>query len=179
MSSGPERPARAVRAWRRRDLRVAAVVLVAAAVAVLFARSGTDPSPAEAARRAALSATPTPTPTPARVPPFDHEPGRTPIPPPTRAGDRLTGDLPETGPPSRAAADRAIQLVLGRYCADPAAYAYPLGPEAVGVAQDWRHLTVALFRIERGASTPSLMLTLDRAGSAYRWTGPAGLLTGC
>jgi hypothetical protein len=155
---------------------VAAVVLVAAAVAVLLARSTSDPSPAEAARRAAVAAAslgPTPT------PPFDHGPGRTPIPPPTRTGDRLTGDLPETEPPSRAAANRAIQLVLGRFCLDPAAYVYPLGPEAAGVAQDWRHLTVALFRIERGASTPSLMLTLDWTGASYRWTGPADLLAGC
>lgn len=176
MSSGPERPSRAVRAWRRRDLRVAVVVLVAAAVAVLLARSGTDPSPAEAARRAALSVAPT---TPTRSPPYDHDPGRTPIPPPTVAGDRLTGDLPETGPPSRVAADRAVQLVLGRFCLDPAAYAYPLGPEAPGVAQDWRQLTVAVFRIERGSSTPSLMLALSWTGAAYRWSGPADLLAGC
>jgi len=157
-------------------VRVAAVVLVAAAVAVLLARSGTDPSPAEAARRAAVAAaslTPTPT------PPYDHGPGRTPIPPPTLAGDRLTGDLPGTEPPSRAAADRAVQLVLGRFCLDPAAYAYPLGPERPGVAQDWRHLTVAVFRIERGSSTPSLMLMLDWTGASYRWSGPVDLLAGC
>jgi hypothetical protein len=160
---------------------VAAVVLVAAAAAVLLARSTSDPSSSEVERRAAVAASASAaaalSPTP--VPPFDRRPGRTPIPAPVRAGDRLSGTLPATGPPARAAATRAVELVLGRFCADPAAYAYPLGPEALGVAQDWRHVSVALFRIERGASTPSLRLTLDWTGAAYRWTGPADLLAGC
>jgi hypothetical protein len=152
---------------------VAAVVLVAAAVAVLLARSTSDPSPSEAARRAALSVAPTPR------PPFDGRPGRTPIPAPAVVGDLLSGTLPEVGPPGRAAAGRAVELVLGRYCADPAAYVFPLGREAAGVEQDWRHVTVAVFRTERGSSTPRLMLTLDWLGEIYRWTGPADLLDGC
>lgn len=155
---------------------MAAVVLVAAAAAVLLARSTSSPSPTEAARRAALSASPTPT------PPYDGLPGRTPIPDPAVAGEQLVGDLPAAGlpgPPGRAAAGLAVGLVLGRYCLDPAAYAYPLGSEGAGVDPDWEHLTVAVFRIERGSSTPALMLTLDWTGDHYLWTGPVALLRGC
>jgi hypothetical protein len=156
-------------------VRVAVVVLVTAAVAVPLARSTSDPSPSEVERRAAVSASATP----ASTPPFDRLPGRTPIPPPVQTGDRLSGTLPETGRPGPVAAMRAIELVLGRFCLDPAAYVYPLGPAAAGVAQDWRHLSVAVFRIERGASTPRLMLTLDWTHVAYSWSGPADLLDGC
>ena len=152
---------------------MAAVVLMAAAAVVLLARSTSAPSPGEAARRAALSASATPS------PPYDGRPGRTRIPDPTVVGEQLVGDLPATGSPGRDSASRAVGLVLGRYCLDPAAYAYPLGSESADVAPDWEHLSVAVFRIERGSSTPALMLTLEWSAGHYLWTGPVDLLEGC
>jgi hypothetical protein len=176
LSSGPERPRRAVRVWRRRSVRVAAVVLVAAAALALL-RSTVDTSPSEVDRPVA-AASPSPVPPPP-APPFDGGPGRTPIPAPTRAGGQLSGPLPASGGPDRTAAVRAVRLVLGRYCPDPESYAYTLGPDALGRTEDWRRVTVLLFKLERGGTAPSLQLRLSWTGRAYRWTGPDELLKGC
>lgn len=178
LSSGPERPQRASRVWRRRGVRVAAAVLVAAAVAVPLARSTPDPSPSEVDRRAASAAAAVPVP-PLPSPPFDRLPGRVAIPAPARTGGQLSGPLPPTGRPDRTAAARALGLVLGRFCVDPDAYAYTLGPEGIWPAEDWRHVTVLLFKLERGGTAPSLQLRLDWTGRAYRWSGPAELSNGC
>jgi hypothetical protein len=69
--------------------------------------------------------------------------------------------------------------VLGRFCVDPDAYAYTLGPDGIRPTEDWRRVTVLLFKLERGGTAPSLQLRLDWTGSAYRWSGPAELSSGC
>ncbi|HEV7653606.1 MAG TPA: hypothetical protein VGP36_02565 [Mycobacteriales bacterium] len=149
-----------------------AAAVLGAAVALLLVRSTSDRSPSSVDRTVAAAA-------PVPTPPYDRRPGRTPIAAPVRSGASLSGGLPATGPPARTAAVRAVDLVLGRFCLEPAAYAYTLGPEGVGRAGDWRHVTVLLFRLERGGTDPALRLALDWTGREYRWTGPAELLRGC
>lgn len=178
VSSGSGRSGRPATVRRRRGLRVAAVVLVVA-VAVVLLRSTVDTPPAAVNHRVQTAA-PTPAEPPRAVPPFDRRPGRTPIPAPTRADGRLTGALPAAGGgPDKAAAVRAVGLVLGRYCDDPRAYAYTLGSTSPVRPEDWRQVVVLLFELERGGNTPSLRLELSWTGPAYRWSGPAALLDGC
>lgn len=177
LSSGTERPRRELRVWRRRGVRVAAVVLVAAASLVLL-RSTVDTSPSEVDRQV-LAGSPSPA-APRPLPPFDRRPGRVPIPAPARAGGLLTGMLPPAGGgPDRAAAARAVRLVLGRYCVEPRAYAFTLGSTEPARPENWRQVTVLLFLLERGGNAPSLQLQLSWTGRAYRWSGPEELLTGC
>jgi hypothetical protein len=176
LSSGPERPRRAARIWRRRSVRAAAVILVTAA-ALLLLRSTVDPSPSTVDPPVAAGTPATAPPRP--TPPFDRLPGRTPIPEPAQTGDALSGRLPGTGPLGKSAAGRAVDLVLGRYCADPAVYTYTLGPDTDGRAADWHHVDVAVFSLERSGAGPALRLFLDWAGSSYRWLGFLNLLFGC
>lgn len=177
LSTGTERPRREFRVWRRRGVRLAVVVLVAAA-SLLLLRSTVDTSPAEVNRQV-LAGSPSPT-APRPLPPFDRRPGRVPIPAPARAGSLLTGMLPPAaGGPNRAEAVRAVHLVLGRYCVEPRAYAFTLGSNESARPEDWRQVTVLLFLLERGGNAPSLQLQLSWTGPAYRWSGPEELLDGC
>lgn len=176
LSSGPGRPRRELRIWRRRGVRVVVVVLAAAAAALLL-RSTVDTRPSGVDRPVPAGSPAVP---PRPLPPFDRSPGRTPIPAPTRAGGQLTGALPPpVRGPDRAAAVRAVGLVLGRYCVEPRAYAYTLGSDEPARPEDWRRVIVLLFQLERGGNAPSLQLQLTWTGRAYRWSGPAGLLDGC
>ncbi|HEU4349833.1 MAG TPA: hypothetical protein VFR35_18800 [Actinoplanes sp.] len=184
LSSGPERPAgpsgsRAVDAWRRalarrsrqrgvrRGVAVVAVLVAAGGLGAL--RSGTDPavpvSP-PAAGAPEVGSLPTP--------PFDRQPGRVPIPAPTHAGWYVRGTLPPTGPPGRAAAERATQLVLGRFCARPERYALSIAPE-----RSWRSVEVFGFGLDRGGDPPGIRLRLSWTGTSYEWTGAAIDLSIC
>ena len=89
LSSGQQRPpeppprpwlAAARRLWRRRGTRAAAVVLVVAAALALL-QVTVRPERRSAGRAAGASPTQLPT------PPFDHRPGRTPIPAPVQTGE--------------------------------------------------------------------------------------------
>ncbi len=183
LASGPDHPPR--RRWGapgsgrpagvRRWARVAAAgVAVAVVLAGLRVSTG-GPGDRPAVRAAGTSAPAAPTPTP----PFDRLPGRTPIPVPAQTGDALSGPLPPTGPVSKVAAGRAVDLVLGRYCADPGTYTYTLGPDSDGRAQDWHHVDVLVFSLNQGGAGPALRFFLDWAGTSYRWLGFLALLNGC
>jgi hypothetical protein len=169
--------------WRRwwagrsaRTRRWVRVVAAVAGIAVVLAllRAGTAGSPGPV-RAAGSSAPAAPTPTP----PFDRLPGRTPIPEPAQTGDALSGPLPPTGPLGKAAAGRAADLVLGRYCAHPRTYTYTLGADSNGRAQDWHHVDVLVFSLLQGGTGPALRFFLDWDGTAYRWLGFLALLDGC
>lgn len=180
LSSGPERPRGEHRIWRRRGVRVA-VVVVAAAAALVLLRSTVHTGPSTVDRPVAQGSTAAPRPVaPLPTPPFDRRPGRTPIPAPAAAGDALSGPLPATGALGRPAAVRAAALVLGRYCLNPQGYAATMGPGRRGAAEDWHHVDVLVFSLERSNSGPVQRLALDWDGrSAYRWRGSGTLLTGC
>lgn len=179
LSSGPERPQqRAVRAWRRRSIRVAAVVVLAGA-ALLLLRSTVDTGSPGASRSTvdrSVAATP-----PRPTPPFDRLPGRTPIPAPAQTGDGLSGPLPAIGGPDKRAAGVAVGLVLGRFCLDPRRYTFTLTPDGTLGHPDWRHVDVLVFGLDDSGSGPELQLFLDWAGDdrAYRWLGFLNLLDGC
>jgi hypothetical protein len=158
---------------------VAAVVLLTAA-ALLLLRSTVDTSPSTVDRPAVAGTTASPRPVPPPpTPPFDGRLGRTPIPGPDRTGSSLSGPLPRTGGPDRQSAARAVDLVLGRFCLEPALYTYTLGPDGTNAVPDWRHVSVLVFSLERGGGAPSLRLSLDWTGTSYRWVGPTRLLVGC
>jgi len=161
---------------------VAAVVLVAAAVAVAGLGTAANPlrrpEPAASARPAGSPpgnprppVSPVP---PLPTPPFDTLPGRTPIPDPTRTGWAVRGRLPALGGPDEAAAVRAAGLVLGRYCAQPAAYRLTAAPEP-----DWRRVSVLVFTIDRSGDRPRIGLRLSWTGRAYDWAGTPVQLAGC
>jgi hypothetical protein len=180
LSSGsrrpPERrgrpwPARARRLWRHRATRVGAVVLAGAAALTLLQLT------APPQRRPAPASAPTPTRTPA--PSFDRLPGRTPIPTPAQTGDRLSGPLPVTGDPGRASATRAANLVLGRYCAEPARYGLTVEPYTDGRSIDFHRLTVVVVDRVLTDSGTEMLLSLVWEGHAYRWFGPLSLVNGC
>jgi hypothetical protein len=183
LSAGPERPpgpesrrwvTRGRRLWRHRGTRAAAVVLVAALALVLL-RATVDPQPRI---RAAAPATASPSPA-GPMAPFDRLPGRTPIPVPAQTRDGLSGPLPVLGGPDRATSVRAVQLVLGRFCAEPQRYVLTLQPDTNGRADDFHHLDVLVTDRELTDSGPAMRLTLDWDGRAYRWLGPLTLLRGC
>jgi hypothetical protein len=179
LSSGPERPPqRASRIGRRRSVRLAAVVLVATA-ALLLLRSTVDTAPPRVPRSTVDRAAPVVPLPPQPTPPYDRRPGRTPIPAPAQTGDGLSGLLPATGGPDRHAADAAVGLVLGRYCLDPAGYAFTLDPDHDGTREDWHHVDVLVFDLQRSYAGPALRLFLDWAGRSYRWLGFLNLLDGC
>jgi hypothetical protein len=181
LSSGQQRPpeprarpwlARARRLWRHRGTRAAAVVLVAATALVLL-QATVRPE------RRAVDRAAGPTPTLVPGPPFDHRPGRTPIPAPVQTGDLVSGLLPFTGLPGRDAAGRAAGLVLGRYCADLSRYAFTIEPYADGRLIDFHHLHVVVVDRVLTDSGTEMQLSLAWEGSAYRWFGPLSLVDGC
>jgi hypothetical protein len=179
LSSGPERPPpRASRVWRRRSVRVAAVVLGAAA-ALLLLRSAVDTSPSGLGRSTVDDPGPTVSLPPRPTPPYDRLPGRTPIPAPAQTGDGLSGPLPAIGGPDKRAAAAAVYLVLGRYCFDPGRYTFTLDPDHDGTREDFHHVDVLVFRLDGSGSGPDLRLILDWAGRSYRWLGFLNLLDGC
>jgi hypothetical protein len=154
-------------------LRAAAAALVAVAAVVLVRFALDDRPPGR-------SAAPTPAPAPASSasaavprPPYDTGPGRTPIPAPTQIGDQLSGVMPDLGGPDRAAARRAADLVLGRYCADPARYTFSLdgGP-------DWRQVRIFLVELDRSGG-PVQQWRLVWTGRTYQWIAPVTLAAGC
>lgn len=98
--------------------------------------------------------------------PYDRLPGRTPIPAPTTSGVRVAGALPPVGGPDEAAALRAAELVLGRACFDPAAYALTLKPEP-----DWRRVTAFVLTLDRSGDAPRITLSLRWTGRTYDWSG--------
>lgn len=174
LSSGPPRPRRVARIWRRRSVRVGAAVLVAV-LAVVLLRLTAAPAPRSTVDRAAAA-----TLTPPRPPPtFDRLPGRTPIPDPAQTGDLLSGPLPVLGQPTEAVARRAAGLVLGRYCADLSRFTLALEPDTDGRSPDYHHLDVLVTDVLYTDSGPAMRLTLDFDGRAYRWLGPLTLLGGC
>jgi hypothetical protein len=175
LTSGPEQPRRVLRIWRRQSVRLAAVVLVAAA-ALLLSRSTVDSGPPGStvdSLSPVVSLPPRPT------PPYDRLPGRTPIPAPAQTGDGLSGPLPAIGGPDKRAAAAAVYLVLGRYCFDPGRYTFTLDPDHDGTREDFHHVDVLVFRLDDSGSGPDLRLILDWAGRSYRWLGFLDLLDGC
>jgi hypothetical protein len=174
LSSGPARPRRVARIWRRRGVRVGAGVL-AAVVALLLLRFTLD-TPRSTVDRPEPAAAPVPV---APPPSFDRLPGRTPIPDPAQTGDLLSGPLPPLGGPTAAVARQAIGLVLGRYCADLDRFTVELVPDTDGAAADYHHLDVLVTDRLYTDSGPAMRLTLDYHERAYRWLGPLTLMRGC
>jgi hypothetical protein len=181
LSSGPRRPpqprprpwlARARRLWRHRAARAGAVALVAAAVLALLLTAHPQRRP-EHAGAPMLTGSPSPAPS------FDRRPGRTPIPAPVHTGGLLSGLLPSTGAPSRNAATRAANLVLGRYCAEPGRYGLTIEPYTEDRSIDFHHLDVVVVDRVLTDSGTEMRLSLDWEGRAYRWFGPLSLLNGC
>jgi hypothetical protein len=173
LSSGPLRPRRIARIWRRRSVRVAAAVLVAVSALVLLrltvdsTRSAVDPP-------AAAVTTPV-----EPAPRFDRQPGRTPIPAPAQTGDLLSGPLPVLGGPGRVAARRAVGLVLGRYCADLTRFSVAVEPDSNGGTVDWHRVLVLVTDRLYTDSGPAMQLGLQWDTRTYRWFGPLTLLRGC
>jgi hypothetical protein len=178
LTSGPDRPRRVARIWRRRSVRLAAVVLVTAA-ALLLLRSTMDTTPSGVARSTVDNPRPVVPLPPRPTPPFDRLPGRTPIPEPAQTGDALSGPLPATGGPDKRAAGAAVDLVLGRYCLDPGGYTFTLDPDHDGTRENYHHVVVLVFRLDGSGSGPDLRLTLDWTGRSYRWLGFLNLRDGC
>lgn len=105
--------------------------------------------------------------------PFDHVRGRTPIPAPTMDVDRVSGDLPPSGGPDRAAALHAVQLVLGRYCRWPDRYELTAAP-----MDGW--LSLGVLAVSRDRTDDSLIdMSLIWTGRSYRWTGVPDQLRLC
>ena len=179
LTSGPERPRRVGRVWRRRGARLAAAVLVAAAAVVLL-RSTVDSSPSgRSGVPPTVAAGPTVPLPPRPTSPYDRLPGRTPIPAPAQTGDGVSGPLPAVGGPHKRAAGVAVGLVLGRYCFEPRRYAFTLEPDHDGARQDWRHVDVLVFRLDGGGAGPYQRLFLDWTGRSYRWLAVLNLLQRC
>ena len=114
-----------------------------------------------------------PVPEPSRGP-YDRLPGRVPIPSPTHAGWFVRGTLPATGALGRPAAERAAQLVLGRYCARPDRYTLTHEPRP-----DWRRVDVLVFGLDRSGDPPAVQLQLTWTGRSYGWAGTAVQLNAC
>jgi len=146
------------------------VVVAATALALLFTAHP---------QRRPLHAAPTPTGSPSPAPLFDRRPGRTPIPAPVQTGDLLSGLLPFTGPPSRNAATRATNLVLGRYCSDPSRYGLTIEPYTEDRSIGFDHVDVVVVDRVLTDSGTEMQLSLTWDGSAYRWFGPLSLVNGC
>jgi hypothetical protein len=179
LTSGPERPRRVGRIWRRRGARVAAVVLVAAAALVLLRSTVDNPPSGWSGVDSTVVAAPTVPLPPRPIPPYDRRPGRTPIPDPAQTGDALSGPLPAVGGPDKRAAGASVDLVLGRYCLDPGHYTFTLDPDRDGTRADWHHVDVLVFGLGDSGSGPALRLFLDWTGRSYRWLGFLTLLDGC
>lgn len=158
---------------RRRRAVATVVVLGAVAVgAALWSTAGTRPGP----RPTLVVVAEVP---PAPAPPYDRLPGRTAIPVPAQTQNQVSGLLPEVGTPSRVAAGRAADLVLGRYCADPRRYTYTLQPDARAAGDGWGDVRVLVFGLDSSGAGPVQDLALRWTGRQYRWIGSLGLLRGC
>lgn len=194
--SGPERPPRrrgrpalpaarsgllgdsATRPGRvRREVTVVVVALAAVAAVVALRTSAARVEPSERAEVAS------PGPDGGEIlpqRPFDRLPGRTPIPAPVLLGyvgqdsQLMRGRLPAIGGPDRTAAAASGELVLGRYCLEPAMYALSVVPE-----RGWRQVTGFAFRLDRSADPPWVIVHLVWTGRAYVWTGSLSQLYGC
>ena len=97
--------------------------------------------------------------------PFDHLPGRTPIPAATVGTDRMGGELPPSDGPDEAAALRAVRLVLGRYCLRPDGYEFTPAP-----LDGWLSLGVLAVQRDRGGGS-LIDVSLIWTGRSYRWAG--------
>jgi hypothetical protein len=195
--SGPERPRRrrgrpVLRAGRsglladnatrlgrvRREVSVVVVALAAVAAVMALRTSAAWVEPRE---RAAAVGSPGPDGgqvLPQR--PFDRLPGRTPIPAPVllghvgQDGQLVRGRLPAIGGPDRTTAAASGELVLGRYCVEPAMYALSVVPD-----RGWRQVTGFAFRMDRSADPPWVIVHLAWTGRAYVWTGSLSQLHAC
>jgi hypothetical protein len=159
-------------------------VLVAAGVVVAL-RAGTEPMPRD--QDALAAAAPTGTVAPPNVysrpafqpPPYDHLPGRTPIPDPEASLDRrtVTGPLPSVGDgkPGAVTAGFAARLVLGRYCRQPWSVAVQTQP----LTRDWARARVKATRSGWRPAYMDLRLTWDAEAAAYVWTGVLAQLGTC
>ena len=157
-----------------------AVAVVVAAGAMLALRAGTEPIESYGAA-AAPPSTVAPPNVYARArpqPPFDHLPGRTPIPNPTAALDRrtLTGPLPRVtdGRPGETAATSAARLVLGRYCRRPWAFTVTTEPRS-----GWQQVRAKASRTVPRRIFLDLRLRWDAPRRAYEWTGVIAQLDTC
>jgi len=109
-------------------------------------------------------------------PPYDHLPGRQPIPAPTPVRDDpgvVEGTLPigpQDGGGGRAPEERAVRMVLGRYCTDPDGLTVTfVGVAAVGVATSpWD-----------GHAVVAVVLYQDGNGGDYQWRGWVDQLRRC
>jgi hypothetical protein len=109
-------------------------------------------------------------------PPYDHLPGRQPIPTPTPLPDDpavVEGTLPigsQDSGGSRAREERAVRMVLGRYCTDPDGLTVTfVGGASVGVATSpWDGQVVA-----------AVVLYQDNDGGDYQWRGWIDQLRHC
>jgi hypothetical protein len=104
---------------------------------------------------------------------FDQLPGRTPIPEATMEVDRVSGELPPSDRPDDAAALRAVQLVLGRYCLRPDGYELTLAP-----LDGWLSLGALAVRWDRGDRS-LIDISLIWTGRSYRWAGIPDQLRRC
>jgi hypothetical protein len=105
--------------------------------------------------------------------PFDHLPGRTPIPSATVGTDRMSGELPPSDGPDEAAALRAVQLVLGRYCLRPDHYELTPAP-----LDGW--LSLGVLAVRRDGGDRSLIdMSLIWTGRSYRWASVPDQLRAC
>ncbi|HEY6747378.1 MAG TPA: hypothetical protein VI357_16880 [Mycobacteriales bacterium] len=154
--------------------RRAAVViaLLAAVVAVPALRAGVGPvtpvdRPPVAGESVAEESATRP------MAPLDHLPGRTPIPAPVAETDRVGGELPPLTGPGRAAAVRAVRLVLGRYCLRPDLYRLTTAP-----LDGW--LSLGVLAVEPGRDDGALVdVSLVWTGHTYRWAGVPDQLRIC
>jgi hypothetical protein len=167
---GPRRRATdAARRWlatgtaRQRQTRavLATLLLAAGAIAALRAGLPEQPQPGQAVWAGAPA------------PPYDTLPGRTPIPAPSLVSE--DGQVVEGTVPVRPLwgheqeqGRRAVGLVLGRYCRDPAALtiAFPYGaagPTYVAVVSD--------RRTGRFVATIALSPTGSEEDGSYEWRG--------
>ena len=167
----------AVSSTARRRVRSAMAVLLGIG-AVLALRVAAEPVvPREGAARTVNQPAPPPEAGMAvPLPPFDRLPGRTPIPAPTMGPDRqvVRGPLPAVGGPHRKAALASAELVLGRFCRQPAEYAVEAAPEP-----DWERVTAHVHSRERSAGRPAIVLRLAWTGRAYAWSGSRRQLSNC
>ncbi|HZB50527.1 MAG TPA: hypothetical protein VE547_15665 [Mycobacteriales bacterium] len=144
--------------------------MLAAAAAVVGLRAGADPVvPAVPVRSPVAQDAPI-----RPVGPFDHLPGRTPIPAPVEGPDRVGGDLPPTGAPGEAAAIEAVELVLGRYCLRPDRYELTPAP-----LDGWLSLGVLAVDRERWDDPRLIDVGLIWTGRSYRWAGVPDQLRVC
>jgi hypothetical protein len=172
-SGGPGRPPAGPARRRRRQpppewprWAAAALALLAGVVLLPALRAGVGPM-VSAVRPPAAGESARPS------GPFDRLPGRTPIPDPVAEAGRVGGDLPPLSGPGRAAAVRAVRLVLGRYCLRPDRYQLTTAP-----LDGW--LSLGVLAVEPGRDDGALVdVSLIWTGRSYRWAGVPDQLRIC